>query len=175
MDYDVTYKGKELKLVEDIMDVGYMAESFDAKDINANEVHISRSDEKRGMSLFVSAPFCDADLSALDELLSHIEVDINCYFIFEKLNGDVKEFAKGLKKFEVLEDAEDEFGEMYGVKITSDEFKGILAKALFLISKDGAVFYIDFLKDLEDSFNLERLRAELNRAYVTYTGVGCHG
>ena len=69
----------------------------------------------------------------------------------------------------------DEFGPMYGTKIVQGDLENKLAKALFLISKDGAIFYLEFLKNLEENFDLERLRVELNKAYITYTGVGCHG
>jgi hypothetical protein len=46
---------------------------------------------------------------------------------------------------------------------------------MFLISKDGAVFYLDMPNDLSDPFDLDRLRVELNKAYTSYNGTGCHG
>lgn len=175
MESKVIYNNKEYELIDDFIDVGYMAENFEAQDIEGNEIEVRRSNPEKTMTIFVSAPFVDESLSKLDELLSHIEVGLKCYFIFEKSDASIVEFHKSLKKFEIVFDTCDEFGPMYGTKIVQGELEDKLAKALFLVSKDGAIFYIDFLSDEAGEFNLDRLRVELNKAYITYTGVGCHG
>jgi hypothetical protein len=64
---------------------------------------------------------------------------------------------------------------MYGTEIINGNLTNLLTKSLFLISKDGAVFYLDMPQDLDTPLDLERLQIELNKAYTTYTGVGCHG
>jgi peroxiredoxin len=79
-----------------------------------------------------------------------------------------------LEKFKIYFDCEDEFGGMYGTQIVSGTLEGMLTKALFLISKDGAIFYLDMPDDISKPLDLERLQVELNKAYVSYTGVGCH-
>ncbi|DAB35441.1 MAG TPA: hypothetical protein CFH82_00270 [Sulfurospirillum sp. UBA12182] len=173
MESNLTCKGQSYTLVEEFIDVGYMAEDFEAKTIENEKCLIKRSNPQKAMSLFVSFPFVCEELLKLDELLSHVEVPLVCYLICKRFDASLLEFSKKLKKFQLLEDSFEEFGLGYGTKI--ENLEEVLAKALFLISKDGAVFYIDFLQDLQDSFNLERLRVELNRAYITYTGVGCHG
>lgn len=175
MESNILYKNKSYELIDDFIDVGYMAENFVAKDFEDNEVKVQRSNPEKSMSIFVSAPFGDESLLQLDELLSHIEVDLKCYFVFEKKDESLVAFHKSLKKFQIVFDAFDEFGPMYGTKIVQGDLENRLAKALFLVSKDGAVFYLEFLKNLEENFDLERLRIELNKAYITYTGVGCHG
>jgi len=80
----------------------------------------------------------------------------------------------GLKKFEILIDSEQEFGGMYGASIEDGSLESKLTKSLFLIGKDGAIFWLEVPEDLSKELDLERLQVELNKAYVTYTGVGCH-
>lgn len=169
------YNKQTQELVEEFIDVGYMAENFEVQDLHVRVKSIKRSNPKRSMSLFVSAPFVFDALLKLDVFMSKIQVDINCYFIFDASNDALLEFAKGLKKFEVLIDHQEEFGLMYGVKIVDGTLKGKLAKALFLISGDGAVFYIDMPINLEEEFDLESLHVGLNKAYATYKGASCHG
>ena len=64
---------------------------------------------------------------------------------------------------------------MYGTKIVSGTLENRLTKALFLIGKDGAIYHIDMPSNLDSPLNLERIRAELNKVYQSYTGAGCHG
>jgi peroxiredoxin len=72
-------------------------------------------------------------------------------------------------------DINEEFASMYGTKIVSGSLENRLTKALFLIGKDGAIYHIDMPSNLDSPLDLERIRAELNKAYQSYTGAGCHG
>ncbi len=179
MESKIVYNGNECELTDDFIDIGYMAENIEVTDFFGKAKEIKRSDAKGSMTLFVSFPNSDEDfvkeLLKIDEFMSHIQVDIHCYFIFNEKLEDLQALNNGLKKFEIVFDTEEDFGNMYGTKIVSGELEDKLTKALFLISKDGAVFYLDMPEDLDKEFDIERLRAELNRAYITYTGVGCHG
>jgi len=178
MDFKITFKNKQYDLCDDFIDIGYMAENFEVTDTNGEKLEILRSHSDGSMSLFISFPDISDDFSQeilkLDEFMSNIKVPIKCYFIFNKELEDATEFNNKLKKFEMLLDSEDEFGNMYGTKIVTGDMEDKLTKAMFLISKDGAVFFLDMPNDLEKEFDLERLQIELNKAYVTYTGVGCH-
>lgn len=174
----MVYKGKEFELTEDFIDIGYMAENIEVTDFYGKTKEIKRSDEKGSMTLLISFPFIQDgfldEILVLDKFMSNIQVDINCYFIFSNNCPEKSAIKNRLEKFEIVYDTEDEFGNMYGTKIVSGELEDKLTKALFLISKDGAVFYLDMPDDLEKPIDLERLQVELNKAYVTYTGVGCH-
>ena len=179
MESKIIYNGKENELTEDCIDIGYMAENIEVIDFFGKIKEIKRSDEKGSMTLLISFPNTEEvflkELLKVDEFLSHIQVDIHCYFIFNEKCENLTPLQNRLKKFEIVYDNEDEFGNMYGTKIISGEFKDKLTKALFLISKDGAVFYLDMPSNLKKEMDLERLQVELNKAYITYTGVGCHG
>ena len=178
MESNVIYNGKENELTEDFIDVGYMAENIEVKDFFGKTKEIKRSDEKGSMTLLVSFPHVkngfEDEITKLDKFMSNIQVDIHCYFIFSTKCPEKTVMKNRLDKFEIVYDDEEEFGNMYGTKIVSGELEGKLTKAMFLISKDGAVFYLDMPQDLSEPFDMDRLKVELNKAYVTYTGVGCH-
>jgi peroxiredoxin len=178
MESNVIYNGESMELVEDFIDIGYMAENIEVKNLKEEEFEIKRSHPDKSMTLFISAPNAKdgflEELLKVDELMHHIQVPIHCYYIFDPKFED-KELLDKLKKFEIVLDSEDQFGEMYGTKIASGLLTDKLTKSLFLISKDGAIFYLDMSKNLADQFDLERLRVELNKAYASYTGIGCHG
>ena len=179
MESDIIYKNEQFDLCDDFIDIGYMAENFEVIDTHSEKQEIKRSHADGSMSLFISFPDTSDDFSKeilkIDQFMSKIQVPIKCYFIFNEELEDTTVFKNRLKKFEMVFDSEDEFGNMYGTKIVSGSLENKLTKALFLISKDGAVFFLDMPKDLEKEFDLERLQVELNKAYVTYTGTGCHG
>ncbi|QOP40737.1 hypothetical protein [Sulfurimonas marina] len=179
MESSINYKGESLELCEDFIDIGYMAENIEVTDKQGETKEIRRSHPDRSMTLLISFPNASDDfideILKIDELLSHIQVPLHCYMIFDKEYKEQTLLKNRLKKFEVVLDTEDEYGNMYGTKLVSGTLAGKLTKSLFLISKDGAIFYLDMPSDLEKPFDLERLRIELNKAYTSYTGVGCHG
>jgi len=173
------YKNEEFELCEDFIDVGYMGENIEVSDFYKKPKEIQRSHGDQSMTLLVSFPsmnngFSD-EIVKVDKFMSDIQVPINCYFIFNEESEDKTALKNKLEKFEIVFDTEEEFGNMYGTKIVTSSLKDKLTKSLFLISKDGAIFYLDMPDDLEDLLDLARLQVELNKAYVSYTGVGCHG
>lgn len=179
MDFEIIYKDNICDLTDDFIDIGYMAEDIEVSDLNGQIKQIKRSHENGAMTLYVSFPDTSdgfiKEMFKLDEFMSHIQVDIHCYFIFNKLDENEIILKNRLKKFQVVIDTQDDFGNMYGTKIINGVLEDKLTKALFLISKDGAIFYLDMPSDISNKqIDLERLQVELNKAYITYTGVGCH-
>ncbi|GEM_PF-565073 len=174
----ITYKGQVLELVDDFMDIGYMAEDIVICNQDSQQKTIHKSNQDRSMTVFVSFPFAKEqfleEILRLDAFFSHIQVGVNCYFIFDDAKHIQMDLQSKLKKFKVVFDTQEEYGNMYGTQIVTPPLYPALSKALFLISKDGAIFYIDMPEDMEKVFDLESLRIELNRAYLTYNGKGCH-
>lgn len=178
MESNIIYKNNSYELIEDFIDVGYMAENVELQTLAGDNFLVKRSHSDGAMTLLVSFPFVkefEEQILKLDHFMSSIQVPIFCYFVFSSDTDGLEDLQTKLKKFEILKDSEDEFGPMYGTKFVDKELEDKLTKALFLISKDGAVFYLDMPQNLEDELKLDRLQVELNKAYVTYTGVGCHG
>jgi len=179
MDFKIIYKDNICDLTDDFIDIGYMAEDIEVSDLNGQIKQIKRSHENGAMTLYVSFPDTSDDfikeMFKLDEFMSHIQVDVHCYFVFNKLDKNEIILKNRLKKFQIVIDSQDDFGNMYGTKIVNGVLEDKLTKALFLISKDGAIFYLDMPSDISNKqIDLKRLQVELNRAYITYTGVGCH-
>jgi peroxiredoxin len=179
MESSINYLGESCELCEDFIDIGYMAENIEVADVKGDTFEVKRSHEDKSMTLLVSFPndkngFMD-EILKMDELLSKIQVPLNCYFIFDKEYKVDTVLKNRLKKFTLVLDTEDEFGNIYGTKIVSGSLEDKLTKSMFLISKDGAIFYLEMPEDLSKPFDLDRLRVELNKAYTSYTGVGCHG
>ena len=178
MESNITYKGESCELTDDFIDVGYMAENIEVMDINGKTVELKRSHVNKAMTLLISFPHTKDDfmeeVQRIDAFMSAIQVDIYCYFIFASEFEDKILLKDKLEKFDIVFDKENEFGSMYGTEIVNGSLEGLLTKSLFLISKDGAIFYLDMPGDLEKPLDLERLQIELNKAYTAYTGVGCH-
>lgn len=168
-----------VELVDDYIDVGYMAEDFEVCSPEGEAKTIIKQVKPPMMQLFVSLPSLEdrflKEIKILDELLSDVQVDMRCYLLFAKGCEGAQSVAEKFTTFETLLDCEGEFGELYGTKIVSGPYKDALTKALFLISKDGAVYHIDMPASLNTPFDLQKLRIESNKAYTTYNGTGCHG
>jgi hypothetical protein len=173
------YKEEQFELCDDFIDVGYMAENVVVEDFYGHTITLQRSHSDKSMSLFVAVPYFGngfiEEMIKLDKLMQTIQVPIYCYFIFNEAMSDKTALKNRLEKFEIVFDKNDEFGNMYGMKIVDGSLKDKLTKGLFLINKDGSVFYLDVPEDLEKPLDIDRLIIELNKAYLTYTGVGCHG
>lgn len=172
----VLYKDEKLSLSDELVDVGYMAENIEVVDTAKNNLIVKRSHLDHAMTILISFPKSIFDeIYRLDEFLSMIQVEVHCYAIFGEYCDEIAKIEKDLKKIKIVFDDFKEFKELYGTEIVTGSMAGDLCKSIFLISKDGAIFYIDILDDLEKRFDLERLQIELNKAYLTYTGAGCHG
>jgi peroxiredoxin len=158
----------------EMLDIGFMAEDFYAHDLNENELNIKRYG-KDTMQIFFA--FSDANKQTLDEvrridaLFNEAVVAIRCYCIFSQSNEALQTLSSTLQKCQILVDFEEDFALNYGVKIVD----GGLAKSLFLVGKDGAVYHVQTPQSADEAFDLELLRLHLNKTYTTYNGEGCHG
>jgi peroxiredoxin len=168
------YKNEEFELIDEIIDVGYMAEEINAKDIEGNDLLIRKASPNRMIQIFLSFPnFEDfkEEIIAFDEFMDEAKVEIFTYLLLDKKGDFDYKFKRITPAFDVNED----FACMYGTKIVSGSLENCLTKALFLIGKDGAIYHIDMPEDLDKPLNMDRIRVELNKVYQSYTGVGCHG
>ncbi|WP_419767851.1 hypothetical protein [Arcobacter sp.] len=168
------YKNEEFELIDELIDVGYMAEDIEAIDLQDKELTLKKASPNRMIQIFLSFPNFEEfkeEIIAFDEFMNDAKVEIFTYIIFDKkIDFDYK-FKKILPVFDINED----YGNMYGTKIISGTLKNCLTKALFLVGKDGAIYHIDMPEDLSKPLDMERIRIELNKVYQSYTGVGCHG
>jgi len=166
----ITYQNSTLSREDLPLDVGYAAEKVNLKNGSGETFVIGG--QNGATQLLISAPFInDAIISQLNEL--------NTLFSLNALGGITKALIVATDKQELPKvdewlcgfDYDEGYGDYYGVRLSNKE----LAKSLFIISKDGAVFYHELLNDLDAPFSLDKVLTKIVAANSCYTGKGCHG
>lgn len=166
----ITYNTSTLHLEDMPLDIGYASERVDLKNTAGESFRIGG--QNGATQLLISAPFID---EALTTQLQEIDVLLN----LNALCGITKALivANNTHELPSLEewlsgyDYDEAFGDYYGVRLSNKE----LTKSLFIVSKDGAVFYHEILSDLNDPFSIDKALAKIVAANSCYTGKGCHG
>jgi len=166
----IRHKASILQLDDIPLDIGYASECVELK----NTAHESfRVGGQNGVTqLILTAPFIDdaliAQLGELDALLSlnALGAITKALVVATDKHDDPK-----LEEWQFGIDAGEAFGDYYGVRLNNSE----LSKTLFVISKDGAVFYHEILNDLDSLFSLDKALVKIAAAQNCYTGKGCHG
>ncbi|MDD3774764.1 MAG: hypothetical protein PHV08_02265 [Sulfurovaceae bacterium] len=173
----ITYHDEIMTLIDDGIEEGYMAQNITVSTSNANKFTIQRSREDLSMTILFSVPNLEykKEILQLDKFLSALQVPIQAYLILDHPLPEIKSFQESLKTLQTVYDTYEEFGIWYGIKIIDGSLAGSLGKSLFLISRDGAVFYTDIPTNISEEINLQKLHIALNKAFTIYTGVGCHG
>lgn len=162
-----------MRLEDMPLDVGYASEEVTLLDTNAKEFTLGGQDGKT--QLIITTPFIDEafleEIQTINEMLpSGGEYEVTASLVVANGSHTVPE----LDKFNFYIDDKDEMGDFYGVRLKGEPFNGELTKAAILISKDGAIFYDDFVEDINDKFNIDTLYRKIAAAQVCYTGKGCH-
>lgn len=158
----------------EFLDVGYMAEDFVASNYEGKLQTIKRSD-KEAMAIFTSfcqlSRFSMKEIEIIDSFLQHAQVPLRAYIILKTPNNYAYELSKTLQKCQLLFDTQEEFSGLYGIQTV----EGVLAKTLFVIGKEGAIYHVQTPQSANEAFDLESLRMHLNKTYQSYNGTGCHG
>ncbi len=162
-----------MRLEDDPLDVGYASEKVTVKDAAGNEKVIGGQNGKT--QIIVTAPFIDArfaeELRGLSAMLpkgGEHEVTASVVVANEHHQDP------GIEGVDFCIDSDEGFGDWYGVRLADGPCEKELTKALFVISKDGALFYDEFVSNLHDGFNLDTLYRKVSAAQLCYTGQGCH-
>lgn len=166
----ITYNTSILHLEDMPLDIGYASEKVDLK--NASGENFRIGGQNGATQLLISAPF-------IDEALTTQLQEIDTLLSLNALGGITKALivANDTHTLPTLEewlsgyDYDEAFGDYYGVRLSNKE----LAKSLFIVSKDGAVFYHEILGNLNDPFSIDKALAKIVAANSCYTGKGCHG
>jgi peroxiredoxin len=164
-----------MRLEEPPLDIGYASEKVTLKTPSGEERIVGGHNGKT--QLIITAPFIDdafiSELQTIDKALpSGAEGTFEVTGTLVVADSELKD--PGLEKIELLIDSDAEFADWYGVGLSGDPLDGALTKALFVISKDGAMFYDEFTKNLHDPFNAETALRKIHAAQECYTGKGCH-
>lgn len=169
----IIHKASTLELEDLPLDIGYASERVSLKSSN-NEIH-HIGGQNGSTQIIVSAPFIDdsllSQLKELDDLLNLNALGgITKGLIVATSNHASPQMEGWLFGF----DEDEAFGDYYGVRLVGDDLQGEFAKSLFIISKDGALFYNEILSDLSKPFSLDKALSKIVAATSCYTGKGCH-
>lgn len=155
------------------MDVGYASENVNLTDSEGNTHSLGGQNGKT--QLIISAPFIDEalidELKELDAMLPKGgDYEVTAALV---VANDTHE-RPPLEGIDFFIDSEGEYGDFYGVRLVGEPYGGELTKAAILVSKDGAIFYDDFVENLQNRFNTDTLLRKIMAAQTCYTGKGCH-
>ena len=155
------------------IDAGYASEKVVVVSSENKEFTLGGQNGKT--QLIITLPFLDEsvlnELHAIDETLPNGGTyEVTASLVLEEFLENMPSF----KNIQLFADTKEEVRDFYGVKLSGAPFDGNLTKALILISKDGAVFYNEFLPNLTKPFNHETLQRKIYAAQTCYTGKGCH-
>ncbi len=169
----VQYNTSIMHLNDMPLDIGYASEKVSVKDANGKEQTLGGQNGKT--QLIITLPFVDENYeNELREIAKDLpkggEHEVVSSIIVA--NGEHK--PVDIEGFDFYIDEEEEFADYYGVKLSGEPYEGELTKAVILISKDGAIFYDEFVKDIHNSFNTATLGRKILAAQECYTGKGCH-
>ena len=162
-----------MELEDQPLDIGYASEKVSLKDASGQTRALGGQNGKT--QLIITAPFIDdafvEELRALEkELPKGGDYEVTTALV---VANDAHKDPE-LDTIDFMIDAEGEFGDWYGVRLVGEPCGGEFAKALFVISKDGALFYDEFAKNVYDAFSADTLLRKIAAAQLCYTGKGCH-
>lgn len=162
-----------MRLEDFPMDVGYASEKVTLKNSAGESCVIGGQNGKT--QLIISSPFIDdALISELKELSEQLPKGGDYEVTAALVVANDSHTPPELEGIDFLVDADNEYGDFYGVRLVGAPYGGELTKAAILISKDGAIFYDDFAEDLTKKFNTDTLLRKIMAAQTCYTGKGCH-
>ncbi|MFA6139062.1 MAG: hypothetical protein WC667_13390 [Sulfurimonas sp.] len=169
----IKFKTFTMNLEDMPLDVGYASEAVQLKGID-NMLHTLGGHNGK-TQLFITTPFIDKEfleeLSLINEMLPHGGAyEVNTALVVANALHE----NPNLEKIDFFIDSENEFGDFYGTRLEGEPYNSELTKSLILVSKDGAIFHDEFMKDLSDKFNLDTLLRKITAAQICYTGKGCH-
>lgn len=169
----IKYKTFTMTLEELPLDVGYASEKVKLLGIDNRESILGGQNGKT--QLFITSPKLDEEF--LEELLEIGELlpQGGEYEVSASLIVPNQTYINPqIKNINFYVDLQEEFGDFYSVRLKGEPYHGAFTKAIILVSKDGAIFYDEFVPYLEKKFNLETLYRKIVAAQICYTGKGCH-
>lgn len=169
----IIYNTSTLTLDDMPLDVGYASERVDLKNSTGETFRIGG--QNGATQLIVTAPFIN------DHLLEQLR-EIDILLSLNAMGGITKALVvatdthpfPSLDEWQCGFDYDEAFGDYYGIRFSQGELAGEFAKALFIVSKDGAMFYNEIQSDLNGPFTLEKALPKIAAAMNCYTGKGCH-
>jgi len=156
----ITIHGKPLTLVGDEVKAGTAAPDVEVLDNDLNPVKLS---SYRGKILVIASvpsldtPVCDLETRRFNDEAANLGADIEMLTISMDLPFAQKRWcgAAGVTRLKTLSDhRQAEFGTAYGVLIK--ELR-LLARAVFIVDRQGTVQYVQLVKEVTEEPNYEEI------------------
>jgi thiol peroxidase len=156
----ITIHGKPLTLVGDEVKAGTGAPDVEVLDNDLNPVKLS---SYRGKILVIASvpsldtPVCDLETRRFNDEAANLGADIEMLTISMDLPFAQKRWcgAAGVSRLKTLSDhRQAEFGTAYGVLIK--ELR-LLARAVFIVDRQGTVQYVQLVKEVAEEPNYEEV------------------
>ena len=114
-------------------------------------------------------------VEALKTIEANVQPDphVTLWVIMASEDPRMDAVAGELSQFRFAIPADETFAQEYGVTLSGGPWEGAFAAALFLVSKEGTLFYSEIPQDFDKGFDLTHFAFQAGKAYHSYNGEGC--
>ena len=168
----LTFKNETFTLDTDPAEVGYAAERFEALTFQGKKVTIGGHTGKTQVIIALPSTDCPQykQVEELDKNVTGGDL-ADLWLIFSGQEGNLE--AATLNHFISAVPADDVFAEEYGVLAGEGPLAGRMVPTVFVVSKEGTLFYREIPADLDNPFDEKKFHGTIGKALAVYTGVGC--
>lgn len=173
----VTFNNNTMQLEETPLDIGYASDEVCVT--NEEEKEFKIAGHTGFTQLIITAPFIDdsfnEELKEIAKMVEEAKNNNQEHKIQASLIvANNKHQNPNIKEIDFYIDSKKEFGDWYGLRLKGTPLEDEFTKSLMVVSKEGTIFYDDFVKDILDPFNKENLYRKIVASQLCYTGEGCH-
>ena len=162
-----------MHLEDEPLDIGYASEKVGVKKEDGSISSIGGQNGKT--QLIISTPFIDdAFVNELETLKASLPQNDESAITASIVVANSEHVNPSVAPFNFYVDHDKAFGDFYGVRLADGPCSGELTKALFVVSKDGALFHDEIVPNLHTPFDADKAYLKVVAALNTYTGKGCH-
>jgi thiol peroxidase len=153
-------KGNEVRLSGTQVSVGDKAPQITLPNSSLEEKEVGGAKEKAQLLIVVPSldtPVCATETRNFNEKAAAID-DLEVSVISMDLPFATKRFCstEGIENLEVLSDFRDkEFANKYGVLIAEGALRGVTARVVFVINKEGIVTYKEIVPEITEEPNYD--------------------
>ena len=163
------FKGTPVTLGGKDINVGDKAPTVLAVDTDLNDVEVGG--EKDQVQLIVTVPSLDTGTCAAETRRFNLEVGALDICTTTVISMDLP-FAsakfcstEGIDNLTVVSDyVEKDFGQAYGVLMTDNKLKGLLARTIFVVDRSGEVVYKEIVSEVTEEPNYEAVLEAIKEA-----------
>lgn len=148
----ITLRGEEIHTIGFLPEVGAQAKEFSLADKDMNDKSLADFTGKNVvLNIFpsVDTKVCSESVRTFNKEAADLEntvvlcISKDLPFAQERFCG-----AEGIENVVMLSDFRSDFGEQYGVEIGEGAMKGLLSRAVVVISPEGEVVYTEQVSEL---------------------------